>query len=134
GPISLSLADADPALAVGWVVGTICAIGAAIQAKYHRLGALMLMGGAGLATSITFVWFSAPDLARPQLLVGIVTTVLILLGRRWLPKRDEAARIDIARSRGARLRRLRDVVLAVIFGTGIALIAYAVMSHDAPDS
>lgn len=134
GPISLSLADADPALAVVWVVGTICAIGAAIQAKYHRLVALMLMGGAGLATSITFVWFSAPDLALTQLLVEIVTTVLILLGLRWLPKRDEAARIDIARSRGARFRRLRDVVLAVIFGTGIALIAYAVMSHDAPDS
>ncbi len=42
------------------------------------------MGGAGLATCITFVWFSAPDLALTQLLVEIVTTVLILLGLRWL--------------------------------------------------
>ena len=47
----------------------------------------MLAGGAGLATCVTFVWFSAPDLALTQLLVEIVTTVLLLLGLRWLPKR-----------------------------------------------
>ncbi|HTM76973.1 MAG TPA: hydrogen gas-evolving membrane-bound hydrogenase subunit E, partial [Devosia sp.] len=134
GNVSLSLAGADPALAVVWVIGTICAVGAAIQAKYHRLVALMLMGGAGLATCITFVWFSAPDLALTQLLVEVVTTVLILLGLRWLPKRDLDANIDIARSRGARFRRVRDVVLAVLFGGGMALMAYAVMTRDAPES
>ena len=32
---------------------------AAWQAKYHRLAALTLLGGAGLATCITFLWFSA---------------------------------------------------------------------------
>src|SRR5690606_37163633 len=85
GLSSPSLANADPGLAIVWVIGSICAIGAAIQAKYHRLVALMLMGGAGLATSITFVWFSAPDLALTQLLVEVVTTILILLGLRWLP-------------------------------------------------
>ena len=72
-------------------IGRLCAIGAAYQAKYHRLAALVLLGGAGLVTCITFVWFSAPDLAITQLLVEIVTTVLILLGLRWLPKRIETA-------------------------------------------
>ena len=38
-------------------------IGAAWQAKYHRLAALVLLGGAGLVTCVTFVWLSAPDLA-----------------------------------------------------------------------
>ena len=71
------------------LVGIVCAVGTAYQAKYHRLAALILMGGAGLVTCITFVWLSAPDLALTQLLVEIVTTVLILLGLRWLPKRLE---------------------------------------------
>jgi multicomponent K+:H+ antiporter subunit A len=43
----------------------------------------------GLMTCITFVWFSAPDLALTQLVVEVVTTVLILLGLRWLPRRIE---------------------------------------------
>jgi multicomponent K+:H+ antiporter subunit A len=38
---------------------------------------------------LTFLWFSAPDLALTQLVVEVVTTVLILLGLRWLPKRDK---------------------------------------------
>ena len=81
----------DPAFLLLWIVGGLCAIGAAYQAKYHRLAAMVLLGGAGLVTCITFVWFSAPDLAITQLLVEIVTTVLILLGLRWLPKRIETA-------------------------------------------
>ncbi len=42
----------------GLADGRGCAIGAAWQAKYHRLVALILLGGAGLATCITFAWFS----------------------------------------------------------------------------
>ena len=133
-PAGLDLGNADPAFAVIWAVGIACALGAAVQAKYHRLMALMLMGGAGLATCITFVWLSAPDLALTQLLVEVVTTVLILLGLRWLPKRFEDVHIDVATSRAARFRRARDLVLAIISGSGLALIAYAVMTRDAPDS
>jgi multicomponent K+:H+ antiporter subunit A len=130
----LSIGNADPAFAIVWGIGIACAVGAAVQAKYHRLVALMLMGGAGLSTCITFVWFSAPDLALTQLLVEVVTTVLILLGLRWLPKRFEDVKIDVATSRGARFRRLRDLVLSIVSGGGLALIAYAVMTRDAPDS
>ena len=58
----------------------------------HRLAALILVGGAGLVVCVTFVWFSAPDLALTQLTVEVVTTVLLLLGLRWLPKRVPAPR------------------------------------------
>ena len=51
----------------------------------------MLAAGAGLVCCITFIWFSAPDLALTQLVVEIVTTVLILLGLRWLPMRKASA-------------------------------------------
>ncbi len=122
----------DPVLAGVWLIGAACAIGAAWQAKYHRLAALILMGGAGLATCLTFVWFSAPDLALTQLLVEIVTTVLMLLGLRWLPKRFE--RIDETTTLPARLRRAADFALAAGAGIGVAMLAYLTMTRPAPQS
>jgi multicomponent K+:H+ antiporter subunit A len=127
-----SLEGVDPVLAGMWAVGAICALGAAYQAKYHRLAALILMGGAGVVTCITFVWFSAPDLALTQLVVEIVTTVLILLGLRWLPKRNE--QIDNSTRPVARMRRHRDFALAVLCGAGMTMIAYAVMTTPLPDT
>ncbi|GAB2531772.1 MAG: monovalent cation/H+ antiporter subunit A [Comamonadaceae bacterium] len=120
----------SPAFAMLWVVGGVCAIAAAWQAKYHRLAALTLLGGAGLATCITFLWFSAPDLALTQIVVELVTTILILLGLRWLPMRDESLRVPTrAEQRGTRLRRMRDMALAVLAGGGMAWLAFAMMSR-----
>ncbi|MFK8838929.1 hydrogenase subunit MbhD domain-containing protein, partial [Klebsiella michiganensis] len=79
--------DFSPAFALMWLIGGACAVGAAWQAKYHRFAALAMLGGAGLVTCLTFAWLSAPDLAVTQLLVEVVTTVLLLLGLRWLPQR-----------------------------------------------
>ncbi|HWW48307.1 MAG TPA: monovalent cation/H+ antiporter subunit A [Xanthobacteraceae bacterium] len=123
----------DPVLAIVWGVGIACALGAAYQAKYHRLAALIMMGGAGLVTCITFVWLSAPDLALTQLLVEIVTTVLLLLGLRWLPKRLQGVDPD-AREGSISPRRLRDFITAVMAGGGVALLAYAVMTRPSVDS
>ncbi|SDZ12638.1 monovalent cation/H+ antiporter subunit A [Nitrosomonas sp. Nm58] len=127
-----TLTEIDPVFAAIWVIGIVSALGAAYQAKYHRLAALILMGGAGLVTCITFVWFSAPDLALTQLLVEIVTTVLILLGLRWLPKRIE--RIDNYNTLTVRIRRYRDFLLAVACGGGMAMIAYIMMTSPLPDT
>ena len=124
-----------PPFALLWVVGGICALAAAWQAKYHRMAAITLVGGAGLCTCLTFVWFSAPDLALTQLVVEIVTTVLFLLGLRWLPKRDKQLRRPTgAEQRTTRLRRLRDLVLALAAGGGMGLLAFAMMSRPFPES
>jgi multicomponent K+:H+ antiporter subunit A len=130
GPHVPAIASVDPGFALLWMVGAVCTIGAAWQAKYHRLAALILMGGAGLVTCITFVWLSAPDLALTQLVVEAVTTVLILLGLRWLPKRLEEIPGDTALE--ARVRRLRDLVIAAVSGAGLAILAYAVMTRPNP--
>jgi multicomponent K+:H+ antiporter subunit A len=130
GPFQTAL---DPALVVVWLLGNVCAVGAAFQAKYHRLMALILMGGAGLATAITFAWFSAPDLALTQVLVEVVTTILILLGLRWLPKRTEVIASDAAVRRG-NVRRTRDFVTAAGVGLGMAFFSYAILTSEAPDS
>ena len=88
------------------------------------------MGGAGLITCVTFVWFSAPDLAVTQLLVEIVTTILLLLGLRWLPKRLE--RVDHAVGIAARTRRCLDAFIAVSCGSGLAIVSYAMMTSPVP--
>ncbi|MFL6578896.1 MAG: monovalent cation/H+ antiporter subunit A [Povalibacter sp.] len=122
------LTPVDPVFAVMWFVGAACALGAALQAKYHRLAALIMVGGTGLVTCLTFAWFSAPDLALTQIAVEVVTLVLILLGLRWLPRRLE---IDDARRRTwrARARRTRDFALAVLAGSGLAGLSYAVLTR-----
>ncbi|MBD1554034.1 monovalent cation/H+ antiporter subunit A [Pseudomonas typographi] len=115
-----------------WVIAIACAVGAAWQAKYHRLAALTMVGVCGLMTCITFIWFSAPDLALTQLVVEVVTTILILLGLRWLPRRLELAEAPGQRLR-ARARRLRDALLAIGVGGGMAALAYAMLTRPTPN-
>ena len=112
-----------------WLAGGACAIGAAVQAKYHRLAALAMLGGAGLITAMTFAWLSAPDLALTQIAVEVVTVVLILLGLRWLPPRIKAEETYTVNKPKALLRRSRDLLLAVLGGSGLAVLAYAVMTR-----
>src|SRR6185312_15755269 len=121
----------DSVFVIVWAVGIFCALGAAYQAKFHRVAALILLGGAGLATCISFVWLSAPDLALTQLVVECVTTVLLLLGLRWLPKRLQFGSAGTAAS-GIRWYRARDFAIAVAAGSGLAALSYAVMTRPQP--
>ncbi len=131
-PALQPVGDFDYRFALLWLVGGIGAVACAWQAKYHRLAALALLGVAGLCTCLTFVWLAAPDLALTQLLVEIVTTVLILLGLRWLPKR--IASPDERATWRDRLRRGRDLLLALASGGAMALIAWVMMTTAAPEA
>jgi multicomponent K+:H+ antiporter subunit A len=123
----------SPMFAMTWLIGSICAVAAAWQAKFHRLTSLMLASGAGLVCCITYIWFSAPDLALTQLVVEAVTTILILLGLRWLPMRT--ARQEPAH---ARLRfwgrRGRDMLVSAAAGAGLGAIAWMIMTRSFPQS
>jgi multicomponent K+:H+ antiporter subunit A len=123
----------EPAFVLIWIVGAACAVGAAWQAKFHRLVALLLASGAGLVVCLTFIGLSAPDLALTQLLVEIVTVVLLLLGLRWLPKPTPFARTPAA-ARAALPRRARNFAIAAGSGCGLGLLAYAVMTRPIPDT
>ncbi|WP_321864043.1 monovalent cation/H+ antiporter subunit A [Pseudomonas paraveronii] len=116
-----------------WLLAIACALGAAWQAKYHRLAALTMVSVCGMMTCITFVWFSAPDLALTQLVVEVVTTVLILLGLRWLPRRIEEVSPLPNTLRKARIRRLRDFLLSTVVGGGMALLSYAMLTRQTPN-
>jgi multicomponent K+:H+ antiporter subunit A len=125
---SAPLSALDPLLVLLWVGGAACAIGGAMQAKFHRLAALIMVGGVGLVVCLTFAWFSAPDLALTQITVEVVTLILILLGVRWLPKRTQ---LDELRRSGvrARARRVRDLCLAVGAGAGLSALSFAVLTR-----
>jgi multicomponent K+:H+ antiporter subunit A len=128
------LVPLSPAFAGLWVVGGVAAIMAAWQAKFHRLAALMLAGTAGAVCCVTFIWFSAPDLALTQLTVEVVTTLLLLLGLRWLPPREPHRGIYNTHTRRvAAGRRARDFVIAVCAGIGMATLSYAVMTRNFPE-
>ena len=121
-----------PEFVLLWVIAGACAIGAANQAKFHRLAALAMLSVVGLALCITFAWFSAPDLALTQLAVEMVTLVLFLLGLRWMPKR--LVQDDPRTASRAWWRRRRDLLLALAIGGGLSALSYALLTRQAPQS
>src|SRR5690606_34868473 len=128
GPVRSDLLE--PAYVAVWAIGAVCASLTGYLAKFHRFAAMITLAGTGLAMVLSFVWLSAPDLALTQLLVEVVTTVLLLLGLRWLPRQvpaEERTRREVIR---ARARRVRDFVVAVAAGAGVAVLAYAGMTLD----
>ncbi|MCL6229088.1 monovalent cation/H+ antiporter subunit A [Bartonella bilalgolemii] len=127
GPVPLFPLD-FPFIVI-WLIGGFCAFLVAWQAKFHRFVSLMLLGGAGLMTCATFLWLSAPDLAVTQLVVEVVTTVLLLLGLRWLPKRLYYSTSSVSIGSLVYLRRFRDFIIAFVSGAGIAWLSFAVMTR-----
>jgi multicomponent K+:H+ antiporter subunit A len=103
-----------------WLLMSVCAL-ASLFLYRQRLLAVLVLGGTGLAVSLTFVFLSAPDLALTQLLVEMVTLVLMLLAMNYLP--------EFSRPERGRLRRWRDAALAIVAGTGLAALAYTLMTR-----
>jgi multicomponent K+:H+ antiporter subunit A len=124
----------DPIFGIICFIGCVAALSAAVQAKFHRLAALVLVGVVGVSTCLIFLWLSAPDLAITQLLVEITTTFLLLLGLRWLPKRLPELYASKRVPFSVYLRRGLDVSLALALGVGAAVGAYAVMTRPAVDT
>ena len=134
-PLDPRITPLQPVFAILWLIGAACAVMAAWSAKHNRLIALALSGGAGLATSITFIWLSAPDLALTQLAVETATVVLILLGLRWLPRQErQPAPADRATRLRTRLRHGRDFAIAASCGFGMAALSFFVITRPPLDN
>jgi len=103
-----------------WALGVAAALAAAALYR-QRLVALILVGAVGLAVSLTFALFSAPDLALTQLLVEMVTVILMMLVLNYLPAQSPPE--------PRRWRKLGDGLLALVAGGGTAAIAYAVLTR-----
>ncbi len=109
-----------PALFTFAAVAATCLV--VVLTHDNRLLALILTSIVGLAVSLAFVQFSAPDLALTQISVEVVMTVLLLLALNLLPRTSTPER--------ARGRQIRDGALAIFSGAGIAALSYAVMTRD----
>ncbi len=116
-----ALLPATPLASVLWVAlaGTCLAL---VLGHHDRYRAVVLVGVVGLVTALTFLGFSAPDLALTQLSVEVVSTVLLLMGLALLP-----ATTPRESSSG---RRTRDALLALGGGAGMAWLAWLVMTRD----
>ncbi|MFY2763241.1 monovalent cation/H+ antiporter subunit A [Arenimonas sp. MALMAid1274] len=114
---------AHPLGRLGWVLWLIMAGCTLLTLRQYRqrITAVIVMGGVGLAVSMTFVALSAPDLALTQLLVELVTLSLLLLGMHYLPKDSPVERSG--------WRRARDGVVAITAGAGVGALAYAMMTR-----
>ncbi|HEY7773872.1 MAG TPA: monovalent cation/H+ antiporter subunit A, partial [Marinagarivorans sp.] len=118
GPLAASSVDFISVLAA--LVLIVSAIGTVLL-HHNRFAALLLLSVVGLVVALIFVRFSAPDLALTQLSVEIVTIVLLMLALYFLPQ--------ITPNESNPLRVGRDVVLAGAAGSGIGLMAWAVLTR-----
>lgn len=112
-----------PANAMAFIVWavTLAAAIAAVVLHRQRLSAVILVGVVGLTTALTFAYFSAPDLALTQLSVEVVTTALLLMALALLPLTSPAE--------SSVRRKLRDAVLSLGAGVGVAALAWAVLTR-----
>jgi multicomponent K+:H+ antiporter subunit A len=87
----------------------------------HRLMAIVFASVVGLLVSLTFIRFSAPDLALTQLSVEVVTIVLLLLALRFLPAEGPRE--------APRGRAISDGAIALAGGLGVAALAYGMLTR-----
>ena len=112
-----------PVDGVSLVVAIVMLIAAVATVLFHRqrLVALIMIGTVGLGVALIFAKFSAPDLALTQLSVEFVTIVLMLLALYFLPQ------ITLPDSRS--VWRVRDGLLALSAGIGVAVLAWGVLTR-----
>ncbi|HEU4522873.1 MAG TPA: putative monovalent cation/H+ antiporter subunit A, partial [Thermoanaerobaculia bacterium] len=120
GDIRLSFEVRDVALYE--VVVALMIIAGAITASVSRtrLGSIAALGVVGYSVAITYIVFSAPDLAMTQFVIETLTVILFVLVIYRLPH------YSVLTSAPA---RLRDAVLATAFGAIITILILAAQSE-----
>ncbi|NWN82072.1 MAG: putative monovalent cation/H+ antiporter subunit A [Halomonas sp.] len=103
------------------VAGLMVAGAVAACVMRSRLAAVAAVGVMGYSIALTFVLFSAPDLAITQLLVETLTVILLVLVLFRLPRFATLS---------TPIERLRDLVVAGLSGGLITLLMLAVLSGD----
>ncbi len=111
-----------PWLAVGVWVAVLLMGGGVVLLHRQRFVATVLTGGVGLVASLTFIAFSAPDLALTQLSVDVVSTALLLMGLALLPQ--------VSPMESAPWRRGRDALLALAGGGGVAWLTWLALTRN----
>jgi len=116
-PVLTQPVDASGVIALCMLA--LAAIGVVLLHR-SRLAAIVMTSVIGLIVALTFVRFSAPDLALTQLSVEVVTIVLMLLALHYLPPTSFAE--------DSMPRLARDALLAVAAGIGLGAASLAMLT------
>ena len=113
-----------PATPLAWAMWALLLLTCIAIARTHhqRFQTVVLVGVVGVAASLTFLGFSAPDLALTQLSVDIVSTVLLLMGLALLPQTSP--------KETPALRKGLHALLALGGGAAMSVITWLVLTRD----
>ena len=90
-----------------------------------RFTAILALGVVGVGIAMLYFMFSAPDLAMTQVLVETLTLVLFVLAFYRLP---------VFGNYSKRSTKIRDALLAAVFGTVMAMVVLVEQSSRAADN
>ena len=113
-----------PATPLAWAMWALLLLTclAIVRTHHQRFQTVVLVGVVGVAASLTFLGFSAPDLALTQLSVDIVSTVLLLMGLALLPQTNP--------KETPALRKGQHALLALAGGAAMSAITWLVLTRD----
>lgn len=113
-----------PATPLAWAMWALLLVtcGALVRLHHQRFVAVVLVGVVGVAASLTFLGFSAPDLALTQLSVDIVSTVLLLMGLALLPQTSP--------KETPALRKGLHALLALAGGAAMSVLTWLLLTRD----
>lgn len=118
GPVAMMPIDGVSLLAA--IILIIGAFGT-VLIHHNRFAALLMLSVVGLIVALTFIRFSAPDLALTQISVEVVTIVLMMLALYFLPQ--------MTPNESGKRRVTRDILLAGSAGLGVGLLSFAVLTR-----
>ncbi len=107
------------------VIIIACAAALAVVKIDNRPGAIAVLGIVGVAIALTFVTFSAPDLALTQALIDILTVVLFVLVFSRLPRFNDLLSVR---------SKIANAMVAILFGGCMAIASLAVLSQPQVDN
>jgi multicomponent Na+:H+ antiporter subunit A len=90
-----------------------------------RFTAILALGVVGVGIAMLYFMFSAPDLAMTQVLVETLTLVLFVLAFYRLPVFGNYSKGSV---------KIRDALLAAVFGTVMAMVVLVEQSSRAADN
>ncbi|WP_102109499.1 putative monovalent cation/H+ antiporter subunit A [Oceaniglobus roseus] len=101
------------------VVGLIVTGAAIVTVTRSRLAAIAALGTVGIGVALTFIVYSAPDVAITQLLIETLNVVLVSVALLRMPLLDPAGTHD---------HRPKDAVLALAVGGVVATLLLCVLA------
>lgn len=113
-----------PLNSISVILAVILIFAALATVIWHRQRyiSLLTLSVVGLIVSVSFAYFSAPDLALTQLSVEVVTVILLMLALFFLPQQTP--------KESSPGRVARDLGIAALVGGIFATINYAIMTRS----